>query len=113
MLGIAIILVFTALGAFAGQWLNIPGPLVGLLLLAAGLTAGVVKEKWVAGGGDFLLRHLMLFFLPPALGILDYLVMLGRQIPAILVVVVLSTALTMAVTGWVAQLTAGGGGSDA
>jgi len=80
------------------------------VLLALSLWLGLVKEKWIWGGGNFFLRHLTLFFLPAALGIVDYFDLLAGEIVNLLFVVTISTALTIAVTGWVAQWA--GGGND-
>ena len=103
MLGVIIILVFTVLGNMLHGLTGIPGVLTGLVLLALALWSGLIKEKWIISGGNLFLRHLTLFFLPAALGIVDYFDLLAKEITSILLVITISTALTIAVTGWVAQ----------
>lgn len=112
MLGVAIIMIFSALGVWAGQLMGFPGALTGLLLLAAALGLGLVREQWLEGGGDLFLNHLTLFFIPAALGIMDHLGLLGKHLPAILLIIAVSTILTLAVTGWVAQWASGGQADD-
>lgn len=55
----------------------IPGPLVGLAALFAGLHFGWVKLAWVEDGADVLIRDLLLFFIPPAVGIMQYTELFG------------------------------------
>lgn len=111
MLGVVIILLFTVLGSALERFIGIPGVLTGLVLLALSLWTGIIKEEWLLGSGSFFLKHLTLFFLPAALGIIDYFDLLAQELFSILLVVTLSTALTIVVTGWVAQW-AGGGKND-
>lgn len=111
MTGLTIILVFTGLGVLIGKFTGFPGALAGLILLALALFTGIVKEETVSKCGDFFLRHLTLFFLPAALGIVDHFGLLSRNLLPVLLVISVSTALTILVTGWVAEL-AGGGSSE-
>jgi len=52
--------------------LPIPGNVVGVLLLFALLALGVVKLAWVELAADFLLKHLVFFFVPIAVGLMEW-----------------------------------------
>lgn len=83
--------------------LPIPGPVVGMLLLFAGLLIrrGVPDE--LGKTGTTLLSHLSLLFIPAGVGVMVHLpLLLGEGLP-IAVALVVSTALTIAVTGVVMQ----------
>ncbi len=62
----------------AGQWLTealalpVPANVVGVVLLFALLCLGLVKLTYVAETADFLLRHLVFFFIPIAVGLMDW-----------------------------------------
>jgi holin-like protein len=50
----------------------LPGNVVGMLLLFALLVSGVVKERWVGDAGGFLTRRLAFFFVPIAVGLMEW-----------------------------------------
>ncbi|MBU6497810.1 MAG: CidA/LrgA family protein [Rhodospirillales bacterium] len=88
--------------------LPIPGPVVGMVLLLAGL---VLRERYngaappaelrsTAGG---LLSHLSLLFVPAGVGVVTQLGVVGRNLLPIAVAIVVSTFLGLVVTGWVMQ----------
>ncbi len=52
--------------------LPIPASMVGLLILLLALIIGIVKLEWVEQGGNWLLAELLLFFIPSAVGIVNY-----------------------------------------
>lgn len=55
----------------AHNW-PIPGSVIGLFLLFALLALRVVPFGWVERGANFLLGHLMLFFVPAMLGLVSH-----------------------------------------
>jgi holin-like protein len=76
----------------------IPGPVIGLAMLAAfALVRGKMPESIVIAG-DGILRHLSLLFVPAGVGLIAF----GDRIIAegtrLMVVLIVSTAITMAVT---------------
>lgn len=89
---------------FAGEALSrlgglpVPGPVVGLTLLVAAAVAWPGLQREVEEVADTLLRHLSLLFVPAGVGVLQYLDLLRREWLPLLAVVVLSTALTLAVS---------------
>ena len=55
----------------AGSGLPIPGSVLGVIMLFFLLLSGVMKLEYVEEVADFLLRHLMFFFVPIAVGLMD------------------------------------------
>ncbi|MCL6454228.1 MAG: CidA/LrgA family protein [Alicyclobacillus sp.] len=83
--------------------LPIPGSILGLIGLFLLLKLGVVKLEWVAAGGDWLVREMLLFFVPSAVGVLSYAHLLMHQGLQMVATVAISTALVMWLTGAVAD----------
>lgn len=52
--------------------LPVPGALLGMALLFFALQYKIVRLEWVEDGADLLIRDLLLFFIPPAVGIMQY-----------------------------------------
>lgn len=78
--------------------LQVPGPVLGMLLLLAWLfVRGGVPES-VARTADTLLSHLSLLFVPAGVGVLVHWERLRGQWAAIAAALVLSTLVTLAVT---------------
>ena len=106
-----------ALSRFAG--LPVPGPVVGLALLVLASLAWPAIGREVEEVADLLLRHLSLLFVPAGVGVLQYADLLRREWLPLLAVVVVSTALTLAVSALAFTAMAkrggggGGGGGDA
>ena len=77
----------------------VPGPVVGMALLFLGLLArGSVPES-LGEVGDTLIRHLSLLFVPAGVGVMLHAELLGDELLPISVALVISTVLTIAVTG--------------
>ena len=95
-----------------GVGLPIPGPVVGLLLLLAGL---MLRGRAGRGGpseglratANGLLANLGLLFVPAGVGVVTQLHVLGQNWLPVAVSILVSTALGLAVTGWVMQRIAG------
>ena len=77
----------------------IPGGVLGLLLFYAGLQMGVVKLKWVERAAGFLLRHMVLLFIPLTVGLVDMGSLLSHQGWIIIASLVLSFLAVLLVTG--------------
>lgn len=80
----------------------VPGPVVGMLLLVIALliAKGRVPEalRRVSNG---LLGHLALLFVPAGVGLMNHFELLAKEWMMLAVTLVVSTAITMGVTGWV------------
>ena len=84
--------------------LPLPGPVLGMLLLFVTLLlrGGVPRDLGEVSSG--LLAHLSLLFVPAGVGVVRYLPLLRDEGLALGAVLVLSTLLTLAVTGAVFYL---------
>lgn len=83
-------------------WL-VPGPVVGMAILFAGLVArGGVPEGLgeVAGG---LLKHLSVLFVPAGVGVMLHAGKIEDQWLAVTAALIASAVATLVVTGWVMQ----------
>lgn len=97
----ALLLFCQLLGEVLVVWtgLPVPGPVVGMALLFVGLVLhGNVSESF-GRVVDHLLSHLSLLFVPAGVGVMLHITMLRDEWLAISAVLVLSTVLTVAVTG--------------
>lgn len=81
--------------------LPLPGPVLGLLLLLAILAARGGPDEALRGVSGTLLRHLSLLFVPAGVGVMTQLGVLGDNWLPVAASLLISTALGLAVTGWV------------
>jgi holin-like protein len=86
--------------------LPIPGPVLGMLLLFAVLLARARMLEKVREPAMTLLRYLTLLFVPAGVGLMRHGGRIRAELLAISVAVLVSTALTIAVTALVFQLAA-------
>ena len=84
--------------------LPLPGPVLGMLLLFCGLVLRGGVPEGLERACKGLLEHLSLLFVPAGVGVLSHLALVGREWLPISVSLLVSTALTIAVTGVVANL---------
>jgi holin-like protein len=68
-----IIMIFVFLGEALGYWIPLPiaGSVYGLVLLFLALAFGIVKLSWVADVADWLHSIMALFFIAPAVAVID------------------------------------------
>jgi len=97
--GLALLLLFQAAGEALVLALKLPfpGPVVGLVLLLAGLRWRVVREPAQAAA-ELLLTHLSLLFVPVGVGVITHLDIVAAHGAALLLVIVMSTWIGMATT---------------
>jgi len=97
----ALLLVCQLLGEVFVVWtrLPVPGPVVGMLLLFVGLVLRGDVSDGLGRLVDGLLSHLSLLFVPAGVGVMLHIRMLREEWLAISVALVVSTTLTIAVTG--------------
>lgn len=81
----------------------LPGPVLGLLILLGWLIAKGGPGPELRNTANGLLRHLSLLFVPAGVGVITQLDALAQDWRAILVSILVSTALGVAVTGLVMQ----------
>jgi holin-like protein len=101
----ALLLISEAGYAFVGALqLPVPGNLVGMLLLCALLTARVLRLEWVEAGASLLVRHLAFFFIPIAVGLMEFGDLFVRHGMAIVVTLIVSAAIGICVVGFTSQV---------
>ncbi|HEX8908727.1 MAG TPA: CidA/LrgA family protein [Anaeromyxobacteraceae bacterium] len=105
LLQVGALLPFWAAGEGAGRALRlpVPGPVLGLFLLLAALRLGLVKPGWLEEGASWLIRHMLLFFVPAAVGVVAFPELLGGEGLRVLAVIALSTVAVMVATAAAAE----------
>ncbi|MDA7025284.1 CidA/LrgA family holin-like protein [Bacillus sp. CLL-7-23] len=86
--------------------INIPGSILGIIVIFALLHFKVIKLEWVEIGALWLLAELLLFFVPSAVGIINYADLFAEFGTSILLVVAISTFVAMVSTGMLTQMIA-------
>jgi putative effector of murein hydrolase LrgA (UPF0299 family) len=81
--------------------LAVPGPVLGMVLLAALMAFKAPLPSALGDTADGLLKHLSLLFVPAGVGVVQHLDRLGSEGVRLMAVVVLSTVITLAVTALV------------
>ena len=84
--------------------LPLPGTIVSLLLLFLMLQFKILKLEKIENAGNFLLLNMTIFFMPPTVKIIDSYELLEKDLFKIIVIIIVSTFLTMGITGKVVQL---------
>lgn len=102
------------MGVLVGLWwlcervsqaagLPLPGGILGLGVLLLLLGRGVLPFRWVSRGAEPLLDHLLLFFVPATMSLLNHPEFLGITGVKILVVILGGVVLVMAGTALVVE----------
>lgn len=104
ILQVALLMGFSELLNVLVRWLHlpVPGSIIGIALVFILLQTKVIKLEWVELGANWLLAELLLFFIPSAVGIMNYIPMLEHDGVRIIVIVILSTILVMVSSGLLA-----------
>lgn len=98
--GIAILVAFLFLGQFLHRvGVPIPGGVLGLIVFYLALSSGLIKLHWVDAASNFLLRHMVLLFVPLTVGLMDMVGLLSRQALAISASLLVSLAAVVLTTG--------------
>ncbi len=102
---IAVLLVFQLIGeaTVVVFSLPLPGPVVGMLLLFIGLVVRGRSPEVLNQVARGLLENLSLLFVPAGVGIITHLSMLDKQWLPLSIALILSTLITLGVTGWTMQ----------
>lgn len=100
VLGWLVLLVSLLAGELLSSFfkLPLPGPVLGMVLLALGLGFRRRSRPQVERAADSLLEHLPLLFVPAGVGAMQFGDELARSWLPILVTVVVGTAITLSVT---------------
>lgn len=99
----AILLLFQCLGEGIVFLLGlpVPGPVAGMILLFCALLVWPALQARIETAANELLRHLSLLFVPAGVGIVAAAGSGSGHWLAIIASLVVSTLLTLAVTGWI------------
>ena len=87
--------------------LPFPGSIIGFALLLALLASGMLPAARIAPGAHWLLARMLVLFVPAALAILDHPQLLGLTGLKVLFVIIVGSAVVMAVTARVVCLAIG------
>jgi len=100
--GLTVLLLCQSAGEALARLLHLPlpGPVIGLLLLAALLTWAPVRAP-VEAVANPLLAHLSLLFVPVGVGVVSHLELIAQYGLRMLLALVLSTWVGLLVTAWV------------
>lgn len=100
-----IILAVSFAGEFLGKILPlpVPGSIYGLVIMFACLLTGVIKVADVKETSRFLLDIMPCLFIPAAVGLMEQWGIIRGSLPAYVVIVLVTTAAVMAVSGRVTQ----------
>jgi holin-like protein len=104
LLGFAVLTGFFLLGTLLHKLgVPIPGGVLGLMIFFLALQFGVIKLKWVERTAGFLLRHMVLLFVPLTVGLMELGPLLSRQALAITASLVVSLVSVILTTGLLGQ----------
>lgn len=108
ILQVAVLMGFSELLNALVRWLHlpVPGSIIGIAVVFILLQTKVIKLEWVEIGANWLLAELLLFFIPSAVGIMNYIPMLEHDGVRIVAIVILSTILVMVSSGLLAGMMA-------
>ena len=79
--------------------LPVPGPVIGMLLLFAGLLLHGSLPEDLGRVADALITHLSLLFVPAGVGVMLHLKLLGDELLPISIALLASTLITIAISG--------------
>jgi len=109
MLGFFIVLLVCQLAGeilVIATGLPVPGPVVGMAVLFAGLVLRGGIPQGLDRMADALLSHLSLLFVPAGVGVMLHARLIGAELLPIAGSVIISTMVTIVVTAWTMQLLA-------
>ena len=100
-----IIMGFTFVGEALHRFLPLPIPasVYSLVLLFLALCTGIVTLEQVKEVGSFLTSILPILFVAPAVGIVKYWDLISGNLPAILVLILITTVVTFGISGYLVQ----------
>lgn len=99
------IFLFLLLGEFIQFIFQLPisGNIIGMLLIFSALWLKLIKLRDVKPASDFLIKYLVVFFIPYGVGLMVYTEIISEFWLPISVAVIFSTLLTLYITGIIFQ----------
>jgi len=103
--GFFIILGLLGIGNLISISINglVPGSVLGMMLMFAGLQTRVIKPEWVAATANLLTGNMALFFIPAGVGIMVAFDVLAKSWHEIVFISLVSTVCVIAVVGLTQQ----------
>ena len=83
--------------------LSIPASIYGMAILFTALCTGIIKLSAVKETGKFLIYIMPILFIPSAVGLLDSWAVMQNFLPAIIVIVIMSTIFVTGAAGRMTQ----------
>ncbi|AWX14591.1 hypothetical protein CEP49_00240 [Mergibacter septicus] len=94
---------------YLGDWIRyflpigVPASIWGLLLLFIALTLRLIQPQWIAPVALPLMKYMSVLFIPVSVGIINYFDLLVEQAKSLLLPNILSTCITVVITGILAE----------
>ncbi|MEI5890008.1 CidA/LrgA family holin-like protein [Bacillus luti] len=106
LLQVGVLYIFSLVGLWIQEVfeLSMPGSLIGMLILFLLLSTRNFPLKWFELGAEKLIVFLPLFLIPSTTGLMEYGSFLLSKGSSIFLLVVASTVVTLAISGYVSQL---------
>ena len=92
-------------------YLPIPGSVFGMMLLFFLLLSGVLKVTYIEKAASFLMKHLAFFFIPFAVGLMNYGQLIKTSGIQLLIMIAVSTVIGMVLTSGLTQVLTGKAGA--
>ncbi|SCM79038.1 putative effector of murein hydrolase LrgA [uncultured Sporomusa sp.] len=84
--------------------LPVPGTVFGMVLLFLLLLCGIIKLSYIQEAADFLLKHMLFFFIPIAVGLMDWGAMFYEHAVVLTLAIVAGAVLPFFTVGIITQL---------
>lgn len=83
--------------------LPVPGSVIGMVMLFILLMTGVIKLSWIEDASGLLIKHLAFFFIPIAVGLMNFGSLFLKSGISLFIVLLSSIVVGLYVTGFVSQ----------
>ncbi|MBJ8053180.1 CidA/LrgA family holin-like protein [Bacillus cereus] len=105
-LQVGVLYMFSLVGVWIQEvfHLSMPGSLIGMLILFLLLSTRILPLKWFEIGAEKLIVFLPLFLIPSTTGLMEYGSFLLSKGSIMFFLVVVSTLVTLIISGYVSQL---------
>lgn len=106
VLQIIILYIFHYIGVFIVEFTNLPLPpsVVGFILLFICLLMNWIKVEMIRDGASFLIGFMLLFYIPPVIGIIEYPQLISVNGMILISAVIISTLFTIYLTSMLSQI---------
>jgi len=83
--------------------LFIPGSVIGLILLFICLVCKIIRLDWIETGAAFMMKHLIIFFIPSTVGLMVYLHVLAGKGILLIFITIISTIIVMITSAFISE----------